>query len=896
MIIDANALIHRSYHALPALTSPKGEPVGALYGLCLTLLNVLKTFKPTHIAAAFDRPEKTFRHKEYADYKGGRKEADVELVKQIIRAREVFAAFGIPVLEMPGFEADDIVGTLSNEAASKKVDAVIVTGDQDALQLVSPKVSVFMLKRGIKDTVTMGPEEVVERYGLKPEQMVDYKALRGDPSDNIPGVPGIGEKTATQLLQKFRTVKELYGHIDEVPEKVKKKLLDGKDKADLSFRLAKINLEVPLDVKTEDLVWKSYQREKVVELLREFGFSSLLSRIPDTDKGFQQAVAKRSQGTLLEEGEKAPRKTQGYEVISSKEHAVQLVGELKKAREFALDVQEIQGKLWGMSICFEEGHAWYVPAEYLAYFSGIISDPKVAKVGHNIKEDAKILKKRGYDLRPLDFDSMVASYVLNPNSRAHGLESLVFTVFGREIHPVENLFKRRNGKDDTEVTLAEVADYSCEIADYGLRLARHLGNELEKEKSLQKVFKEIDMPLVPVLVHMEAVGVKLDNQLLKRLSLKLGKRLSVLESDIYKLAGEEFNINSPGQLREILFTKLGLSTVGIGRIQSGLSTAADELEKLEDKHEIVKKIQEYREVAKLKNTYLDTLPKLVNKETERLHTTFHQTVTATGRLSSSDPNLQNIPIRTEIGSEIRAAFTAEKGFSLVAVDYSQIELRIAAHVAKDKVMQQAFREGKDIHAETAAVAYKVPLNEVTKEQRRQAKVLNFGVLYGMGPQAFARASGVSLSEAQALIDEYMRTYRGIAEYMEEAKALAVTQGYLETMFGRRSYLPEIKSGNPQIRSAAERAAFNHPIQGAESDIIKRAMIAIYKKVSNSENPYQNVRLILQVHDEFVFEVPEGQEKDFIEEIKPLLQGLENLSVPLVVDLKVGKNWGEMTKI
>jgi DNA polymerase-1 len=445
----------------------------------------------------------------------------------------------------------------------------------------------------------------------------------------------------------------------------------------------------------------------------------------------------------------------------------------------------------------------------------------------------------------------------------------------------------------SEVPLDDVAEYSCEDADYTLRLAHYFRKELAKVDNAEKVLMEIEMPLVGVLAHMEMTGIKVDSGPLQELSQKLGRRLNALEKQIHELAGEPFNIGSPQQMREILFNKLKLSTIGIGRIQSGLSTAADELEKLQDAHPIISKIQEYRELSKLKNTYLDTLPELVDKKTGRLHTSYNQTGTATGRLSSSDPNLQNIPIRTEIGVEIRKAFIAKKGCLLVGADYSQVELRIAAHVAKDKVMRQVFKDGKDIHTETAAFVFGVPLSEVTKDQRRQAKTLNFGVLYGMGQNAFARGAGVSIGEAQKFISEYMRTYRGIADYMQEAKALAIANGYVETIYGRRSYLPEINSNNPMIRSAAERAAINHPIQGAEGDIIKRAMIAVYDKISDGKGVFGGVKMLLQVHDELVFEVLSNAAQKFAKELKPFLEGLEKLSVPLIVDVKIGKNWGEM---
>jgi DNA polymerase-1 len=903
MAIDANALIHRAYHALPPLTTPKGEPVGALYGLCLTLLNVLKTFKPSHIAAVFDSPEKTFRHKEYAAYKGTRKKAEEDLVKQIIRGREIFAAFGIPILAVPGFEADDIIGTLATNAQKEKLETIIVTGDQDSLQLVNDDVKVFMLKRGIKDTVTMGEKDVIERYGLRPNQIVDYKSLRGDASDNIPGVPGIGEKTATELLQKYGTVENIYKKIDELPEKYQKKLREGEDKAILSKKLAQIDLAVPLDKKIQEMVWENYSRENAVALLRELGFSSLLTRIPDAPQ--EKIVPAKSQGTLLggfneSFDVRAKRRTAGYELVNTEKRAKEVAKVLEKTKEFAVDTETDSliartAPLCGISLAIEPGKAWYVAEKFVPFFKKVLEDKNIAKIGHNLKYDAEVLLNFGIDLKPLTFDTMLASYVLSPNSRAHGLDGLVFTILGHEMIPIEALIGKngRGQKVMSEVPLDDVAEYSCEDADYTLRLAHHFRAELKKRDNAEKVLAEIEMPLVKVLVHMEMAGIKVDSKPLLKLSKELGARLKTLEKQIHELAGEPFNVSSPQQMREILFNKLKLSTVGIGHTQSGFSTAADELEKLQDIHPIIAKIQEYRELSKLKNTYLDTLPELIDKKTGRLHTSYNQTGTATGRLSSSDPNLQNIPIRTEIGAEIRKAFVAERGYLLVGADYSQIELRIAAHVAKDKVMQQVFKDGKDIHTETAAFVFGVPLSEVTKDQRRQAKTLNFGVLYGMGQNAFARGAGVSIGEAQKFISEYMRTYRGIAEYMQEAKALVIANGYVETIYGRRSYLPEINSGNPMLRSAAERAAINHPIQGAEGDIIKRAMVAVYDKISDGRGIFDGVKMLLQVHDELVFEVPSNAAQKFSIDLKPLLENLEKLSVPLIVDVKIGKNWGEM---
>lgn len=903
VVLDANALLHRAYHALPPLTSPQGEPVGALYGLCLTLFNVLKTFKPTHVAAAFDRQEPTFRHQAFAAYKARRKKTDDELIAQIIRARGVFAAFGIPVLDAKGFEADDIIGTLAARAEREHLDNVIVTGDQDTLQLVDRHTRVHMLRRGVKDTVTLGVDEVQERYGLTPSQMVDFKALRGDPSDNIPGVRGIGEKTATALLQRHETLAGLYAHLADLPAAVASKLRTGKQDAFRAQKLVVIRRTVPLASPLADLAWSGYERQRAIVLLQELGFSSLLPRLPDGVRG--SAARSSRQGSLIAptEDDRAKRRTAGYHLVESVAVATKVCRLLEKSRGFVVDTETDAlgartSPLHGVSLSVKEGEAWYVPATLVKHLQSVLEDPRIPKWGHNLKYDVEALAQVGIRVSPVVFDTMLASYILAPGTRSHSLNTLAFTVLGHEMIPIEALIGGAGRAQQTmsEAPRADVAEYSCEDADYTLRLVHHFQRELQKQPALLKVFTDIEVPLVPVLAHMELAGVKLNVNHLQELGASVGKTLRSLETSIYKLAGGPFNINSPLQLRDVLFTKLRLSTTGISRTQSGLSTAADELDKLEGVHPVIPRIREYRELMKLQGTYLAALPQLVDRRTGRIYTNYNQSVAATGRLSSSDPNFQNIPIRTELGNEIRKAFVAERGQVLLAVDYSQLELRIAAHIARDRVMQNAFKNGRDIHRETAAFAYDVPPEKVTEEQRRQAKTLNFGVLYGMGPQAFSRAAGVSLSTAQAFIDEYMRTYRGIAAYIEEAKVLAATQGYVETIYGRRRYLPDIQSRNPQVRSAAERMAVNHPIQGTASDIIKRAMIAVYERLERGDPVLRGASMILQVHDELVFEAPAQQAARLARFAKELLESMERLSVPLVVDVRAGKNWGELRPV
>lgn len=906
LVLDANALIHRAFHALPPLTSPSGEPVGALYGLGLTLLNVLKTFQPTHVVAAFDRPEKTVRHEQFAAYKAKREKTPDELRVQIIRARDVLDAFSIPTLDAKGYEADDVIGTVAEVARKHALETIIVTGDQDALQLVNDATRVHLLKRGIKDTVTLGPDEVFERYGLAPEQLIDFKALRGDPSDNIPGVRGIGEKTATTLLQTHGTLEHVYAHLEDIAPPIRKKLEAGKDDALMSRKLVTIVRDLPVAKNLDAFLRTPYDRAKAIALFQELGFASLLPKlpeIPDAPRG-EQAQAPSSEGTpgtlLLPQ---APRKrTPGYHLVTTTAEAEKVRKQLERSKGFVVDTEtERLGArteaLHGISVSFKEGESWYIPAPHVHALTSVLEDERIPKFGHNLKYDLEVFERAGIALRPLSFDTMLASYILAPGTRAHDLDTLAFTILGHEKIRIESLIgKGKNQKGMSEVPLEDVAEYSCEDADMTFRLVAHLRKQLASEPRLQRVFEDLELPLIPVIAHMELTGVKLDTKFLGTLRQKIKRQLQSLERRIEKLAGGPFNIASAVQLQKVLFTNLRLPTAGITRTQTGLSTAADELEKLRDAHPIVPLVMEHRELSKLINTYLETLPTLTDAKTGRVYTTYNQTIAATGRLSSSDPNLQNIPIRTPLGAEMRKAFVAERGCVLLAADYSQLQLRLAAHIAHDRAMQEAFRAGHDIHAETAAFVFDVPVENVTSAQRRVAKTLNFGVLYGMGPQAFARAAGIGFGEAQRFIDEYMRTYRGIAEYMEEAKAMAATQGYVETITGRRRYLPEIHSRNPQIRGEAERMAINHPIQGSEADVMKKAMIHIFADIIRKQEPFQEVRMILQVHDELVFEVPKASASAVGRIVRDRMEGVESLSVPLTADIHVGKNWGAMREL
>lgn len=903
VIVDGNALIHRSFHALPPLTTKKGVLVNAVYGFTTVLLKMFRELKPTHVVVCFDRKEKTFREKEYADYKATRVKAPQELYDQIPLVKNLVESFNIPIFEKAGFEADDLIGTITKHAHG--LPKIIVTGDMDTLQLVDDETSVYTLKKGLGETTTYDPAAVSERFGIRPEQLVDFKALRGDPSDNIPGVNGIGEKTASDLLQKFGTVEKLYQALEKETPKAKaisaslrQKLIDGKKDAFLSKRLATIIRNVPVHFALDEAARRHYDRPKVVKLFQELEFASLLSKLPEDAADDQAAAAKLTPQKLLADDAPVPPKAgHDYALIANEEGFQEFLAQLKKQPAFTIDTETtgldpLRAKLLGMSFAWEKGRAYFVSlqGDWLERLRGILEDGQVQKRGHNMKYDISVLETAGVKLAGVSFDTMVASYLLNPGSRAHSLNALVFEEFGYEMQPIEALIgpKGKNQLPMESVPVQKLSWYSCEDADYTERLAHVLEKKLDREQ-LRQVFETIEMPLVPVLGQMERNGVRIDVDFLQAMAKDIGRKLSTLEALIHKLAGTSFNISSPLQLKEVLFERLRLSTKGIGKTKTGISTAADQLEKLRHDHPIVGKILEFRELAKLKSTYLDALPELASPVDGRVHTSFNQTVAATGRLSSSDPNLQNIPIRSELGSEIRKAFVADRGNRILAADYSQFELRIAASIANVKKMIESFRSGEDIHARTAAEIHGIPLEKVTKEIRRTAKEVNFGVLYGMGASGLAQRQGIPREEAQAFIEKYYLVYHELKEWIEETIALARKLGYVETLFGRRRYLPELQSANPMIRAAAERMAVNMPTQGTQADIIKMAMVKIDQLLPKLS---PDSKMILQVHDELVFEVPEKDLHKVGEMVKETMENVYKLKVPVVVEVETGRSWGE----
>jgi len=903
VIIDGNALLHRAWHALPPLSTSDGAMVNAVYGFASIMLNIIKELEPTHGAVAFDPPGGTFRHEKYEAYKATREKQPDELYEQIPMIKEVARDFGFHIEEQAGFEADDVIGTLAAKAAKKGFKTVIVTGDMDALQLVDKNTVVYTIKRGIKDTITYDIAAVKEKHGFGPEKVIEYKALAGDSSDNIPGVSGIGDKSAKLLLEQFDTIEDMYAYLkkgggEKIKESFAKKLIEHKKEAELSKELATIDCDMNIAFDENDLEVQPAHKEALFELFRKLEFRSLVSRAHEVLGGYEPKAAPGDQSSLFDSANVPDDEFEirdGYCLVDSKKRFDAFYKKIAREKAFVFDTEtdalgSLTANLLGASFSWKEGEAYYVTAPYVAGLRDLFSNPDIKKYGHNVKYDIQVIEQAGMPVKGVVFDTMIASYILHPAGRSHSLDNSTFIECRHEMVPIESLIGKRGKKQRSlaDVNLRRVADYAAEDADYTMRLVQIFRKKLHDEK-LESIFGDIEMPLVPVLSDMETAGVKIDVVFLENMSRSVGKTLTALEKNIYKQAGGEFNVNSPIQLKEVLFEKLKLSTEGIGKTKTGYSTAADELEKLADKHEIIPLIMEQRELSKLKNTYLDALPKLVNKKTGRVHTHYNQTIASTGRLSSSDPNLQNIPIRTELGRKIRKAFVAEPGHVLISADYSQIELRIAADLSGDKKLIQIFKDGLDVHTSTAAFIHNIPEEKVTPEIRRTAKEINFGVLYGMGSHGLSQRAGLSFKEAREFIDRYFGTFAQVKDYIEKNIERAKDRGFVETRFGRRLSIPDIHSGVQQVRAAAERLATNMPIQGTAADIIKLAMIKIAEELPKVS---RDARMIMQVHDELVFEVLEQDAKRVSDFVSRAMESVVELRVPIVVEAKTGKNWEE----
>lgn len=894
VVIDGNAIIHRAYHALPPLTAKDGSLVNAVYGFTSMLLKILSDVKPEFLAVTFDVAGGTFRDKISDTYKATRVKADQELYDQIPLVYEVVKAFGLPIFTKEGYEADDVIGTLVKRTLDEKklgIETLIVTGDRDLLQLVDEDTFVYLLKKGMSEFDLYNPDKVREYYGFGPERVVDYKALRGDSSDNIPGVKGIGEKTAKELIEKVGGIDDIYKKIEKLSELGVKDSVIAKLKADengarVSKQLASIECSVPdLNFDLETARVRDFDRGKMIELFQKFSFVSLLKRLP----GGGSAVAEVE--NIDAPKKKAKVKKKKLIVKVSSENLSEFLEEIKKQSE--LSVKEViqgknvmEGELTGF-IFVTEAKIFLVDFSLLNakeqdVVLELFDDAKKLFVGHDLKQLLKALQKIERKFAGKLFDIMIASYLLNANTKAHDMKSIMLRELGDELvdAPKETLF----GID--MIALSAECEFFPEIKQLYFE-------ELEKFGQA-KLFETMEMPLIPVLSCMEVAGVGVDLAHLKKLSQEVAEAIEKVTKKIWKEAGEEFNIASNNQLRDILFEKMGLMSEGIKKGKTGYSTAASELEKLRGTSPIIEMIEEHRELSKLQNTYIDVLPELIHPKTGRIHASFNQAVAATGRLSGSDPNMQNIPIRTELGREVRRAFWAEKGNVLVAADYSQIELRIAAAVSGDKTMIEIFNKGEDIHKATAAIINNVPLEEVTKEMRSRAKTINFGVLYGQGAYGLSAQTGMTQFEAKEFIATYFEKFEGVKKYMDSILLEARKTGYVETIFGRRRYIPELKSSNFQVRAAGERMAINMPIQGAEADIVKLGMIEVYDRLRElKEWEKGEIKIILQVHDEIVAEVKEGLEEKVSKIMKEAMENVYKLSIPIIVDVSVGKRWGDL---
>lgn len=862
VLLDGNALIHRAYHALPPLTTKNGETVQAVYGFAMTLLSVLEKFHPEYIAATFDLEGKTFRDDMYAEYKATRTAAPDDLYAQIPRVKELVRAFNIPIYEKEGYEADDVIGTLAKQSEKEDIEVIIVTGDSDELQLVTPQVRVFMLRKGIKDIALYDEAAVVAKYGFAAKLIPDYKGLAGDTSDNIPGVAGVGAKTATGLLQQFGTLENIYKHLDEVKESVRKKLVTDQKNAFLSKELGTIHREAPVVLDLSACVARDYDRSVVTKLFQELGFFSLIKRLSGND-------AVKSNHT-----ETKPKQMKEKTLKMEKDIAAFLAQAAGK--KVALFAKKEAESLFGaglqsvhLSLSDSENVVIAWSEENKKLLRKFLEDEQQEKITYDGKALMHLFAKEGVMLRGLSFDVMLAAYLLNSGSNVE-LDYLVLVEWSEEppYLPAPYILK-------LEARYQEKLD--------------EISATQTKGKTVRTVLEAIEMPLLPLLFAMEERGIILNTKKFKALSEELGATLSGLEKDIYTLAGREFNINSPKQLSEILFTDLQIPTQNIKKTKTGISTASSELQKLQE-YPIVQKIEHYRELFKLKTTYLDALPTLVDPHS-RLHTTYYQAVASTGRLSSSDPNLQNIPARGEWSERVRGAFEPEPGYVLVGADYSQIELRVMAHLSQDNELVSAFKNGEDVHKTTASVVFKVKPEEVTSDMRRQAKVFNFGILYGMGAYGLAQAAEIDQKTAAEFIVEYFKKFSGVAKFIEEMKEGARKNHYVETELGRRRYTPEIESPNVQVARAAERMAINMPVQGLAADIMKLSMLLVAKLIERDFK--KEVRMLLQVHDELIFEVKEDQAETFAAAVKKVMAAAYPLRVPLIAETMIGKNWGEI---
>lgn len=926
-LIDGHALAYRMYFALTAgggsgrWQNSKGEPTAGIYGFARELVRVLEQEKPEYLAVAFD-VGKTFRDKIFPEYKATREKMPDELRSQIKRIREMVDAFYIPRLEMDGYEADDVLGSVAKIAAEQGLGVKIITGDRDLLQLVNERTTVYLAG---DDSTYITDADVVKKLGVKPNQVVDYKAIVGDTSDNIPGIKGVGEKTATALIEKFGTLDSIYENLEQVEKRWKTKFEEHKEAAYMSRDLARIETNLKLNFNLEDAKVKPFDGSKLEAFFQEMEFKTLISKVP-TISGDMNITApspvvrtsktKDGQMTMFvnEPQVVSVIKESSIEVIivDDEEKLKSLAKELSKAKVIAFDTEttdteEMRADLVGISLSIKDGQGFYIPVGHTAgtqlpttsVIEALIpsmTNPKIGKVAHNAKYDYILLKRYGLDVAPLTFDTMLAEFIVDPSSRNMGLKNLANARLGEKMTHIEELI----GKGKKQISMADVAieavaNYAAADAENTLRLMPLMEKELKKVNG-EKILDEIDMPLTPVLAEMEMTGALIDVDFFSDMAKELAKRLAEIEKEIHAHAGKAFNINSPQQLSDVLFNHLRLEPPDKSRkTATGFySTSADILEMMRDKHPILEWILEHRELSKIKSTYVDALPVAINPQTGRVHTSYSQIGAVTGRLSSNNPNLQNIPIRSEIGRKVRNGFIAEKGNVLLSVDYSQIELRIVAHMAEDEAMLAAFRAGEDIHATTAAAIYDIPLEQVNKDMRRHSKAINFGLIYGMSAFGLTRTTDLTLAEAEDFVKAYFKKFPGVKKYLDGIRRQAAEIGYVETLLGRKRYFPMLQSKqNMQMKNREEREAINAPIQGTAADIMKIAMLKIPPALKAKG---LKAKMLLQVHDELVLEVPKKEIDETAKVVQKTMANAYPLSIPLETEARAGVNWGEMEVI
>ncbi|MEZ8879000.1 DNA polymerase I [Vibrio lentus] len=926
ILIDGSSYLYRAFHAYPGTMSNGDIPTNAVYGVVNMLRSMMRQFASDRIAVIFDAKGKTFRDDMYPEYKANRPPMPDDLRCQIEPLHNVIRAMGLPLISIPGVEADDVIGTLASQASAMGMPVLISTGDKDMAQLVDDHVTLI----NTMTNVVMDREGVIEKFGIPPELIIDYLALMGDKVDNIPGIPGVGDKTATALLQGIGSIEKLYQNLDDIAalgfrgsKTMAKKLADNKDNADMSYQLATIKLDVELEETPESLVKAQPNIDELIKLYGQLVFKSWLNELLEGGSGVVEAderSAATGSGAVRSSASAATSTVEmntsavtidrsHYETILDEASFNVWLEKLKAADVFAFDTETdsldyMVVNLVGLSFATEEGVAAYVPVAHdyldapqqldrdwvLEQLKPILEDDAQAKVGQNLKYDMSVLARYGIEMKGIKHDTMLASYVFNSVGGKHDMDSLALRFLQHSCISFEQIAgKGKKQLTFNQIELGEASPYAAEDADVTLRLHNRLMENIEKDEKLKSIYEEIEVPLIPVMSRIERTGVFIDDMLLGAQSQEIAVRLDELEQKAYEIAEQEFNMNSPKQLQAILFEKMGLPV--IKKTPSGAASTNEEvLQELALDYPLPKLIIEYRGLAKLKSTYTDKLPKMINAETGRVHTSYHQAVTATGRLSSTDPNLQNIPIRNEEGRRIRQAFVAQHGWKILAVDYSQIELRIMAHLSGDKALLEAFQQGKDIHAATAAEIIGVDIESVTTEQRRRAKAVNFGLIYGMSAFGLAKQLGIPRGEAQHYMDTYFERYPGVMQYMEDTRSAASEQGFVETIYGRRLHLPEIQSRNGMRRKAAERAAINAPMQGTAADIIKKAMLLVDEWIQAEGDG--RVKLLMQVHDELVFEVQESALAEIESKVQQLMESAADLEVPLVAEAGHGDNWDQ----